>query len=95
MTCGRLLLRRQMEQSVKNMLYSLVIQNQTSSTGVLTACAGDFGDVPLAVGPAAYSGAESLDEALFTVITQQGVDLVARLHGPKDTSVLHHRGLPA
>lgn len=61
----------------------------------LTAHAGDFGCIPLAVGTAAYGGAVSLDVALFTVISDQRVDLVARLHGSKHSSVLHYRRLAA
>lgn len=57
------------------------------------AGAGDFGRVPLAIGPAAYSRSMSLDEALFTVIAEQRVDLIARFHGPKHSSILHHGGL--
>lgn len=66
-----------------------------SRTRALTTCAGDFRDVPLAVGPAAYGGDVPLDEARFTVIAAQGVDLVTRLHGSKQAGILDHGGLPA
>lgn len=66
-----------------------------SRTRALTACAGDSRDVPLAVGPAAYGGGVPLDEARFTVIAEQGADLVTRLHGSKQASIFDHRGLPA
>lgn len=84
-----------MEQSVESENTCKCCNSELKFLKLLTACAGDFGRVPLAVGPAAYSGGVSLNEALFTVITEQGIDLVARLHGPKHTSILHHRGLPA
>lgn len=58
-------------------------------------CACDSGCVPLAIGPTAYSGGVSLDESLFTVITEQGIDLVARLRGSEHASIFQHRGLPA
>lgn len=58
------------------------------------AHAGDSWCVPLAIGSAANGGGVSLDEALFTVITDQGVDLIARLHDAKHSSILHHRRLP-
>lgn len=59
----------------------------------LTANAGDFGLIPQAVGLAAYDWAVSLDETLFTVIANQGIDLVARLLDTKHLSMLHYRGL--
>lgn len=65
-----------------------------SRTRALTACAGDSRDVPLAIGLAVYGGGVPLDEARFTVIAEQGVDLVTRLHGSKQASILDHRWLP-
>ncbi len=47
----------------------------------------------MAVGTAAYGGVVSLDEALFTVIAEQGTDLITRLQATKHTSIPHHRGL--
>lgn len=59
------------------------------------ACAGDFRRVPLAVGLAAYSWGVTLNEALLTLITEQGVDLIAQFCGPKNSGILHHRRLTA
>lgn len=44
----------------------------------------------MAVGAAADGGGVSLDVALLAVIAEQGVDLVARPHGPEHSSILHH-----
>lgn len=59
----------------------------------LTAHAGHPWCVPLAAGAAANGGRVPLDEAWFAVVAEQGVDLVAGLHGAKQAGILDHRGL--
>lgn len=61
----------------------------------LTTHAGDFGRLPLAAGAAADGWGVSLDEALFAVIADQGVDLIAGLLCAKHFGVLHQRRLAA
>lgn len=56
---------------------------------------GDLGAVPLAIVTAADGGGVSLYEAVFTVVTNQSVDLITRLHRTKHTSILHYWGLAA
>lgn len=59
------------------------------------AHAGDLRAVPLAIVTAADGGGVSLYEAVFTVVTNQSVDLITRLHRTKHTSILHYWGLAA
>lgn len=62
---------------------------------LLTAHAGDPRCVPLAASAAADGRRVPLDEAWFAVVAEQGVDLVARLHGAKHAGILDHWGLSA
>lgn len=76
-------------------MITIILQNgHLKRQRLLTAHAGDPRCVPLAVGAAADGGRVPLDEARLAVVAEQGVDLVAGLHGAEQAGVLDHRGLP-